>query len=63
MSAASTKRVATHATHVILTQPDIRRFVRKLIEVDLPETTVVSYAELLPEIALQPVAKATLKGI
>ena len=48
---------------VILTQPDVRRFVRKLIEVDLPETIVVSFAELLPEIALHPVAKATLKGV
>jgi type III secretion protein V len=48
---------------VILTQPDIRRFVRKLIEVDLPETTVVSFAELLPEIALHPVAKATMRSI
>ncbi|MET0594586.1 MAG: flagellar biosynthesis protein FlhA [Polyangiaceae bacterium] len=51
------------ATNVILTQPDVRRFVRKLIEVDLPDTVVVSYAELLPEIALHPVAKATLRGI
>jgi type III secretion protein V len=57
----SSPRVAP--TSVILTQPDVRRFVRKLIEVDLPDTTVVSYAELLPEIALQPVARATLKGI
>jgi type III secretion protein V len=47
-------------SQVILTQPDIRRFVRKLIEVDLPDTTVVSFAELLPEISLRPVAKATL---
>jgi type III secretion protein V len=45
---------------VILTQPDIRRFVRKLIEVDLPDVAVVSFAELLPEISLRPVAKATL---
>jgi type III secretion protein V len=45
---------------VILTQPDIRRFVRKLIEVDMPEMTVVSFAELLPEISLRPLAKATL---
>jgi type III secretion protein V len=45
---------------VILTQPDIRRFVRKLIEVDLPEVAVVSFAELLPEISLRPVAKASL---
>jgi type III secretion protein V len=45
---------------VVLTQPDIRRFVRKLIEVDLPDIAVVSFAELLPEISLRPVAKATL---
>ena len=45
---------------VILTQPDIRRFVRKLVEVDFPEVTVVSFAELLPEISLRPLAKATL---
>jgi type III secretion protein V len=50
-------------TNVILTQPDVRRFVRKLLEVDLPEATVVSFAELLPEISLRPVARATLKGI
>ncbi len=48
---------------VILTQPDIRRFVRKLIEVDLPDITVVSFAELLPEISLRPVAKATLSQL
>ena len=46
---------------VLLTQPDIRRFVRKLIETDLPELTVVSYADLLPELSLKPAAKATLR--
>jgi type III secretion protein V len=51
------------AGNVILTQPDIRRFVRKLIEVDLPETNVVSFAELLPEISLRPLAKATLERL
>ena len=60
-TAAPTAGLAS--ANVILTQPDVRRFVRKLIEVDLPDTIVVSYAELLPEIALQPVAKATLRGI
>jgi len=50
------------ATQVVLTQPDIRRFVRKLIEVDLPDVVVVSFAELLPEISLKPVAKAHLGG-
>jgi type III secretion protein V len=47
----------------ILTQPDIRRFVRKLLEVDLPEIRVVSYAELLPEIAVKPAARASIVGI
>jgi type III secretion protein V len=45
---------------VILTQPDIRRFVRKLVEAELSDVHVVSFAELLPEVALRPVAKAML---
>jgi type III secretion protein V len=45
---------------VLLTQPDIRRFVRKLVEIDLPEANVVSFAELLPEVNLRPVGRATL---
>ncbi|WP_394828685.1 flagellar biosynthesis protein FlhA [Pendulispora albinea] len=48
---------------IILTQPDIRRFVRKLVEHELPELSVVSFAELLPEVTLRPVARATLAGI
>ncbi len=43
---------------VVLTQPDIRRFVRKLLEPELPEVWVVSFAELLPEVAIKPVARA-----
>ncbi len=43
---------------VILTQPDIRRFVRKLVEPEMPEVWVVSFAELLPEVSLKPVGKA-----
>lgn len=50
-------------TPVLLTQPDIRRFVRKLIETDLPDVDVLSFAELLPEIALRPVGRAHLGGI
>ncbi len=44
---------------VILTQPDIRRFFRKLIESEMPDVSVVSFAELLPEVALKPMARAT----
>jgi len=53
----------SEAPLVVLTQPDIRRFVRKLLELDLRDVRVVSYAELLPEIAIRPVAKATLAGL
>ena len=48
---------------VLLTQPDVRRFVHKLVETELPEVTVVSFAELLPEISLKPMGKATLVGL
>jgi type III secretion protein V len=48
---------------VILTQTDIRRFVRKLIETDVPAATVVSFAELLPEVALRTLGRATLSGL
>jgi type III secretion protein V len=45
---------------VLLTQPDVRRFVRKLVESDQPDLQVVSFAELLPEVSLRPLAKATM---
>jgi type III secretion protein V len=48
---------------VVLTQPDIRRFVRKLINTEFPDAEVVSFAELLPEVNLRPLARATLVGI
>ena len=48
---------------VVLTQPDIRRFVRKLIDAELPDATVVSFAELLPEVSLRPLGRASLVGI
>ncbi|HEY0467273.1 MAG TPA: flagellar biosynthesis protein FlhA, partial [Polyangiaceae bacterium] len=51
------------APRVVLTQPDIRRFVRKLLELDLRDVRVVSYAELLPEVAIRPVGRATLSGL
>ncbi len=43
--------------HALLTQPDIRRFVRKLIELEFPEVMVISFAELMPEVTLSVVGK------
>jgi type III secretion protein V len=66
---AALRRAASEAQQqqptglVILTQPDIRRFVRKLVETDLPDATVVSFSELLPEVTLRPLARANLAGI
>lgn len=65
---AALRRAAAEATAqsgvlVFLTQPDIRRFMRKLLEAELPEATVVSFAELLPEVTLRPLARANLAGI
>ena len=47
----------------LLTQPDIRRFVRKLLEIDFPDLRVVSYAELLPEIAIKPLGTVRVTGL
>ncbi len=48
---------------VLLTQPDIRRFVRKLLENDLRDLKVMSFSELLPEINLKQAAIVTLRQV
>jgi type III secretion protein V len=62
---AAKRAVAEHSPEmgplVVLTQPDIRRFVKKLIETDLPRAVVVSYAELLPEVNIRPFGKISLR--
>jgi type III secretion protein V len=60
---AGSEAAAQGAPAVFLTQPDIRRFMRKLVETEIPEAIVVSFAELLPEVTLRPVARANLAGI
>jgi type III secretion protein V len=52
-----------NARVILLTQPDVRRFVKKMLDHEIPAVTVTSYAELLPEVALRPLAKANLAGI
>ncbi|MFH0301661.1 type III secretion system export apparatus subunit SctV [Bradyrhizobium sp. 31Argb] len=46
---------------VLLTSVDIRRYVRKLVEVDLYELPVLSYQELTPDISVQPLARIALQ--
>jgi len=45
---------------VILTAIDVRRFVRKLIETEFPDTSVVSYQEILPEVRIHPLGRIQL---
>jgi type III secretion protein V len=51
---------------VLLTQPDIRRFVRKLLDSDSAlqqaSVEVVSPNDLTPELHLRPLGRATLRG-
>lgn len=42
---------------VMLTAIDVRRFVRKLIEMEFPDLSVVSYQEVVPEIRIQPLGR------
>ncbi len=42
---------------VLLTAIDVRRFVRKLIEMEFTEVSVVSYQEIIPEIRIQPLGR------
>jgi len=51
-----------NADPVLLTRPDIRRFVRQLLEPAHPRVRVLSYSELLPETRINCTARATLIG-
>ncbi|MBN8614930.1 MAG: type III secretion system export apparatus subunit SctV [Deltaproteobacteria bacterium] len=60
---AAVSRALTSATHpVLLTQSDVRRFVRRLLENELPEVVVLSYQELDPAVTVQPLGRIGLKG-
>jgi type III secretion protein V len=47
---------------VILTNSEIRRYVRKLIENELPDVAVLSFEELPSDLTVQPTARATLSA-
>jgi len=45
---------------VVLTSMEIRRYVRRLLEVELPDLAVLSYNELLPQVQIKPVARVNV---
>ncbi len=52
---------ATAQRPVIVTDMDIRRYVRRLVEMDFESLNVLSYQELSPELNIQPIARISLK--
>jgi len=46
---------------VIVTDMEIRRYVRRLVEMDFENLAVLSYQELSPELHIQPIARISLK--
>jgi type III secretion protein V len=44
---------------VLVTQSDVRRFLRRLIEVELPDLVVLSYQELDPAVTVQPLGRVS----
>jgi type III secretion protein V len=45
---------------IVLTQADIRRFVRRLVEAELPHVIVLSFQELAPTAQVQPLGRIAL---
>jgi len=45
---------------VLLTAIDVRRYVRKLIEMEFPDMAVLSFQEVVPEIRIQPLGRIQL---
>ena len=43
----------------LITAMDVRRYIRRMIESELPELPVLSYQELATDVTLQPVARVT----
>jgi type III secretion protein V len=48
------------ADPVVLTEPELRCFVRQLLQAELPRVRVVSHAELLPQIVVKPLGTVSL---
>ncbi|MFO0692248.1 MAG: flagellar biosynthesis protein FlhA [Polyangiales bacterium] len=54
---AARRTLAAHPQRapIVLTQPDVRRYVFRLLEHEVPGLVVLSYAELVPDVVVTPV--------
>ncbi len=46
---------------VFVTDMDLRRFVRKMVEIEFPNLPVLSYQELTPELNVQPIGRISMR--
>ncbi|MEJ7709053.1 MAG: FHIPEP family type III secretion protein [Pyrinomonadaceae bacterium] len=46
---------------VVVTDMELRRFVRKMVEIEFPALSVLSYQELAPELNVQPISRITMR--
>jgi len=51
------KKIATTGRAVLLSSPDVRRALRRLIEGSLPEVAVLTFSELDPDVQIRPVGR------
>jgi type III secretion protein V len=51
---------ATAQRPVVITTMEVRRYLKKLVELHHPDLAVLSYQELAPEIRVQPIARISL---
>ena len=62
ISAAALPVLANGGPCCLITSMDVRRYVRRMCESELPELPVLSYQELSADITLSPVARVSLGG-
>ncbi|HEX7314740.1 MAG TPA: type III secretion system export apparatus subunit SctV [Pyrinomonadaceae bacterium] len=48
---------------VVITDMELRRFVRKMVELEFPNLTVLSYQELASELNVQPVGRISMRPV
>jgi type III secretion protein V len=54
------KRIVVQGRAVLLTSPDVRRMLRKLLEGAFPEVAVLTYTELSPDLQVRPLGKLSM---
>jgi type III secretion protein V len=54
-------RAPTAQKPIVITDMELRRFVRKMFELEFPEVAVLSYQELAPSLNVQPLARISMR--